>query len=350
MAGFVRKAHTALDEIGRGDGKFKRVDSGHREIISVDHPIYKPESGRYHLYVSYACPWAHRCLIGRKMKGLEEVIGLSVVHPTWQLTDPDVDEHAGWVFRSPNDSPVIPRTGYGAISCEDCISDDINQCQTVRQLYEKSNDTHKKYSVPVLWDKQTSSIVNNESSEILRMFNSAFNTLVGKSETPTPDLYPENDKALLKAIDEVNEWVYPGINNGVYKCGFAKSQEAYKEAVSELTIALDRVESILAVQRYICGTMMTEADIRLYVTLVRFDEVYVVYFKTNKKCIREYPNIQNYLRELWQLPAFKETTHMNHIKNHYFTSHPVLNAYSVVPVGPDTLTDLALPHNRDRQY
>eukprot|EP01041_Mallomonas_annulata_P007626 gene7624-15613_t len=315
-------AHTALDEISKNNGRFQRVESTFREIISNEHPEYKPESGRYHLYISYACPWANRCLTVLHLKGLQDVIGVSVVHPTWQKTKPEVDDHSGWVFRSPEDPPVTPLTGVGEIPCAGCIPDTVEKTSAVRELYEKSGDTAKKYSVPVLWDKTTGRIVNNESSDIIRMFNSAFSALGSGTSERELDLYPEDLRSL---IDDTNQWVYASINNGVYKCGFSRSQVAYEEAVHDLYVGLDRLEDILSRQRYLCSdTRLTEADVRLYMTLVRFDEVYIVYFK---KAIRDYPHIRNYLRELYQMPAFGATTQMDHIKFHYFTSHPALNPY-----------------------
>lgn len=191
-------------------------------------------------------------------------------------------------------------------------------------------DTHGKYTVPVLWDKKTNTIVNNESSDILRIFNTAFNE-GGIATNPTLDLYPES---LRSEIDQVNEWVYDKINNGVYKCGFAKTQEAYEIAFNDLFEALDRVEEILSKKRYLCGDVLTEADVRLFMTLIRFDPVYVVYFKTDRKAIREYPALADYVRDLYQTAGIKESVSILHIKRHYFTSHPKLNAYAIVPGGP----------------
>ena len=272
MAAAAGGSHTALDEVD-AKGAFKRVDSAFRN--SIGQGDFPAAAGRYHLYVSYACPWAHRALMVRQLKGLNEVIGVSVVHPTWQRTKPEQEEdsHCGWVFRSPDDEPVTQAAGHGSFPCADCVSDTVNGCATVRDLYELAADTLGKYSVPILWDKEKKTIVNNESSEIIRMLNSAFNSL---ATNPDLDLYPEDTRA---DIDAVNEWIYPNINNGVYRCGFAKSQEAYDVAVEGLYSSLERVEEILSTQRFIAGEYLTEADVRLFVTLVRFDEVYVVYFK-----------------------------------------------------------------------
>lgn len=325
-------------------GKFVRTASVFREVISDGHPTYKPEPDRYHLYISYACPWANRCLAVRNLKGLQNVIGLSVVHPTWQKTRPDdpEDPHHGWTFANPDDPPFSSPTGHGQFPCTACIPDTVNGARTIRELYEKSNDTNGKYSVPVLWDKKTGTIVNNESAEIVRMFNSAFNNL---ATNPDLDLYPEH---LRERIDEINSWVYDDINNGVYKSGFATTQAAYEEAVEKVFHALDRVEEILSTQRYIAGNQLTEADIRLFMTLVRFDEVYVVYFKCNKKSIIDYPNMRQYCREMLQLPGVTDSINMYHIKTHYYTSHTKLNTYAIVPVGPDAMADMLLPHDRDR--
>ncbi|KAL4444882.1 hypothetical protein ABPG77_003932 [Micractinium sp. CCAP 211/92] len=278
------------------NGEFKRKESQFRNHI-MRGGEYEPEAGRYHLYVSLACPWASRCVAVLHMKGLQDVIGLSVTHPTWQPTRPGQDEHTGWAFAAPGDSPLASPTGHGSFPCDGCIPDSVNGAKFVRDLYDKAGDTFGKYTVPVLWDKKKGTIVNNESSEIIRMLNSEFNEL---STNPSLDLYP---KDLQATIDEVNSWVYPQINNGVYRCGFATSQEAYDTAFDELFSALDRCESILERQRYIAGDRLTEADIRLFHTLIRFDEVYVVYFKTNRRFIHEYPNLRGYVQDLYQTPG-----------------------------------------------
>lgn len=327
------------------DGRFRRNESGFRHIISEENRQFPPQPGRYHLYISHACPWANRCNAVRVLKGLEEIVGLSVVHPTWQRTRPEDpnDQHCGWAFVEQENHPLVPVSGFGSIPSDGTTRDTVNGCKFVRDLYEKSADTTGVYSVPVLWDKQTEQIVNNESSEILRMFNGPFARLAGTDET-TVDLCPES---LMHKIDEVNSWVYSGINNGVYRCGFAKSQSAYDEAVDELNASLDRLEEILSQQRYVASNeQITEADVRLYMTLIRFDEVYLVYFKTNSRAISSYPNIHNYLRELYQLPWLQQTTNMAHIKWHYFTSHSRYNHYSIVPRGPGVLSDLLLQHDR----
>jgi glutathionyl-hydroquinone reductase len=271
-----------------------------------------------------------------------------VVHPTWAKSKPDdaSDEHKGWQFRDPKDGPVTPPSGFGQIPTPDSVvPDSINNARFVRDLYELAKDTGGKYSVPVLWDKKTSTIVNNESQEINRMFNSAFDHMLpeGSAERAL-NLYPAH---LETTLADTNAWIYHQINNGVYRCGFAKSQAAYNEAVNELFEALDRCEAILSESRYIISKeQLTVLDVRLFMTLVRFDEVYVVYFKCNKRMLSSYHNIRNYMREVYQHPVMRKAIHMDHIKNHYFTSHAVLNAYSVVPAGPGVLEDLTLPHDR----
>ena len=307
---------TALAETD-AKGSFIRKDSTFRNFIEKGSK-FEPEAGRYHLYVSLACPWANRCVAALHMKGLEDVIGLSVTHPTWQRTRPDnpEDKHTGWFFASPEDKPVTNTEGMGSFDCSGCIPDTVNGVKFVRDLYELAQDTSGKYSVPVLWDKKEKTIVNNESSEILRMFNTAFNDF---AKNPSLDLYPED---LREEIDALNEWIYPNINNGVYRCGFATTQEAYNIAFQDLFSALDRVEEILSKRRYIAGDVITEADIRLFMTLIRFDPVYVVYFKTDRKAIREYSNISEYVRDIYSTPGIKESVNIDHINKHYFTSHP----------------------------
>jgi len=277
------------------------------------------------------------------MKGLEDIIGLSVVHPTWNRTRPNDpnDTHQGWLFRSPNDPPVKSAIGFGNFDCSGCIPDPVNHAKTIRELYELSHDTAGKYSVPVLWDKKLKTIVCNESEIIMESFNSAFNHLC---KFPNLNFYP-ND--LLAKIKETDAWVYPNINDGVYRCGFAKSQSAYETAFENLFNAMDKMEEILSKQRYLNGDRVTSSDIRAFVTLVRFDEVYVVYFKTNKSTIREsYPNIFNYVKDIYQLPGVAPSVNMKHIKTHYYTAHPDLNKYAIIPRG--FTVDFMSPHDRDR--
>eukprot|EP01033_Poteriospumella_lacustris_P002773 gene2773-2015_t len=346
MSGFQAKvkAHDALDEAS-ATGHFVRTAAGFREIISPSHAVFQPAANRYHLYVSYACPWANRCLAMLYLKGLEDVIGVTVVHPTWQKTKPanPDDKHCGWAFfDSANDQPLTTSTGHGSFAPSGCSPDpNAVHAKFIRDLYEASKDVLGKYSVPVLWDKETNQIVNNESSEIVRMFNSldVFGGFV-KGPFAHHDFYPV---ALRPAIDEVNQWVYESINDGVYKCGFARSQLAYDQAITDLYAGLDRVEAILAKQRYLVAdgaegrSVFTEADIRLFMTLVRFDEVYVVYFKCNVRPVASYPHIRQYMRDIYQTHRVAEIVNMEHIKTHYYTAHPLLNAYGIIPRGPNVV-------------
>lgn len=280
----------------------------------------------------------------RALKGLEDAISVTVVHPTWQKTRPEEDEHSGWIFGDPDGDYLRNKDGNGGPfppAYPGNEPDPLGNAKSIREVYERANDVNGKYTVPVLWDKKLNTIVSNESSEILRMLNSEFNEF---SKYPGLDLYPE---ALRDIIDKTNDWVYPSINNGVYRCGFAKSQEAYDTAISELTEAFDRVERILEKQRYIAGDQFTEADVRLFVTLLRFDEVYIVYFKTNTRSVTLSPTILNYCREIYQMPGVKETVSMEQIKAHYFTSHPTLNHYSIIPRGGNFVKLLEQPHDRE---
>lgn len=312
--GIVRDSLAEVD----ANGRFLRTASGYRDIISSTHPIFKPESGRYHLYVSMACPWANRCVALINMKGLQEAIGITVVHPTWQRTRPEDpnDQHCGWVFHdSENDPPLTNTLGHNSYNPSGCSPDHINHAKSIRDLYVLSGDTVGKYSVPILWDTNTKSIVNNESSDILRFLTVEFDAFAS-GIWRSHDFYPLSRR---QEIDEVNAWIYPGINDGVYRCGFAKTQLAYNEAIESLSCALDRLELLLSRQRYLLsGRVLSEADVRLFMTLIRFDEVYVVYFKCNTKQIRDYHNIRNYCREMFQLPGMEASINMEHIKIHYF--------------------------------
>ncbi|XP_024394265.2 uncharacterized protein [Physcomitrium patens] len=312
------------------DGEFKRKESEFRHFISREPGAeFPPEADRYHLYISYACPWASRCLAFLKLKGLDHAIGVTVTKPKWGETKPSVDDHHGWMFLE--DGEDVP----GA------MKDSLNNAKSIRDLYEIASTGYTgKYTVPVLWDIKTMRIVNNESSEITKMFNDEFNDI---AKHPEVDLFPEHLKA---SIDSVNSWTYNAINNGVYRCGFATKQKPYEEAFNQLFEALDRCEEILSKQRYIAGNELTEADIRLFMTLIRFDEVYVVHFKTNKKFIREYPNLFNYTKDLFQVPGIGATVNMYHIKHHYYGSHPSINPFGIVPVGQKI--DYSAPHDRDR--
>jgi len=301
-------------------GEFLRKASVFRDWIKSDGSTpFTPEANRYHLYVSLACPWAHRTIIVRKIKGLEKVISINVVN--YLLGD------EGWRF-----DPSVP----------DATADEINNFKRLREVYEKADPTYTgRATVPILYDKKLQTIVNNESSEIIRMLNSEFNAF---AERPELDLYPE---ALRKEIDDVNSWIYTSINNGVYRCGFATTQAAYDHAYGELFNALDKVEDILSKKRYLVGKHFTEADIRLFTTLVRFDPVYHGHFKCNKKKLIEYPNISQYLRDIYQTLGIGQTVNLTHIKNHYYMSHKHVNPTGIVPLGPEPY-DLSLPHNRDK--
>jgi putative glutathione S-transferase len=301
------------------DGAFIRHPTSFRSQIKADGSSdFSPELGRYHLYVSLACPWAHRTLIGRKLKGLESVISVDVVDPILRST--------GWSF----DRGVPGATG-----------DTVNHFDRLRDAYLASSPGFEgAITVPVLWDKRAGKIVNNESAEILRMFNTEFQEFSDHSEI---DLYP---KSLRKQIDSLNAWIYPEINNGVYRCGFARNQKAYSSAFRLLFSALDRVEGILADARYLTGAQLTEADVRLFTTLIRFDSVYFTHFKCNLRRIVDYPNTWDYVRDIYQLPGVEESVDMDHIKRHYFESHRNINPLGIVPDGPEL--DLSASHDRAR--
>jgi putative glutathione S-transferase len=293
-------------------GKFERSKAQFRNFVTKDGQPgptgvggFEAEADRYHLYVSYACPWAHRTLIFRKLKQLEDYISVTVVDPRMP------DEH-GWTISEGQD-PVL-------------------NAKTMWQVYvEADRDYTGRVTVPVLWDKKQHTIVSNESAEIIRMFNSEFNHLTGN----TIDFYPED---LHSVIDEINERVYHDINNGVYKSGFATTQSAYEEAVTALFKSLDWVEGLLEKNRYLTGDRLTEADWRLFTTLVRFDPVYVGHFKCNIRRIADYPNITRLMKELIDVEGVRETVNMEHIKEHYYWSHTTINPHRIVPVGPaDTI-------------
>ena len=285
-------------------GRFQRNPTTFRDRITADGASGFPAvSDRYHLYVSYACPWAHRTLIMRNIKGLNDAISISVV-------DPLMGEN-GWKFSN------FPGT----------IPDTVNNTDYLRKVYAIADSNYTgRVTVPILWDKQTSTIVNNESREIMRMFDTEFGDLASRV-----DLYPDK---LQSKIDAAIDDIYDPINNGVYKAGFAKSQSAYEEAVKELFAALDYWEDILAEQEYVCGDILTEADICMFTTLFRFDAVYYVHFKCNVRHIWDYPNLWHYLRRIYQYPGVKETCNLEHIKLHYYQSHPHINPSGIVPTGP----------------
>lgn len=304
-------------------GEFIRAVSSFRNWVTKDGGAgptgeggFAAEAERYHLYVSHACPWAHRTLIIRALKGLQDITSVSVVHPLM----PD----ESWVF---GEYP-------GA------TEDHINHAHYLYENYQKANPNFDGLvTVPVLWDKKRETIVNNESSEIIRMLNTAFNDYTN-SEI---DFYPES---LRKEIDAINEVVYHNVNNGVYRTGFATTQTAYEQAYEQLFTTLDELEELLSKQRYLVGKQITEADWRLFTTLVRFDAVYYSHFKTNKKRLMDYPNLWAYTRELYQIPGVAETVNMDHIKYHYFASHRSINPTGIVPLGPDI--DFMLTHDREK--
>lgn len=301
------------------DGKFVRPSTTFRDRITADGSSgYPPEAGRYHLYVSLACPWANRTLIMRSLKGLEQAISVSVVHPHMG--------EDGWMFA---DYP-------GA------TGDAVNQVQYLRDIYLKAEpDFTGRVTVPVLWDRQTQTIVNNESRDIIRMFDHECGA-IAQNDT---DYCPPD---LLEQVEHTMDAIYQPINNGVYRAGFATKQTAYDEAVMELFQALDHWEDILGHRRYLCGDRITEADICMFTTLFRFDAVYYVHFKCNLQRIVDYPNLWNYLKDLYQHPAFKSTCNLDHIKTHYYTSHPNVNPTGIVPKGP--MINFDEPHDRDRAY
>jgi putative glutathione S-transferase len=292
-------------------GAFKRQDSKFRNTISTDsNNPYQPEAGRYHLYVSLACPWAHRTLILRVLKGLEPVIDVTVVQAKMLEN--------GWEFDDDKD----PLYGF----------------KYAYELYLKSDPSYEgRVTVPILWDKKTQTIVNNESAEIIRIFNSAFNELTGN----TDDFSPE---ALLPEIDQMNTRIYDTINNGVYKAGFATTQQAYNSAYDALFKSLDWLEEHLSKSRYLVGEQITEVDWRLFTTLIRFDAVYFGHFKCNRNQLKDFENISNYVRELYQVPGVSNTVDLNYTKEHYYGSHKTINPTGVIPNGPDL--DFSAPHNR----
>mmetsp|Transcript_4867 Transcript_4867/g.14082 ORF Transcript_4867/g.14082 Transcript_4867/m.14082 type:complete len:346 (+) Transcript_4867:172-1209(+) len=328
---------TALAEVV--EGVFKRSPSRYRGTPSEDE---MNDDSRFVLYISYACPWANRTLAVVYLKGLEDQIRVSVVHPVWQRTRPEdpADTHCGWVFRDEHNDPVSTANGHGSFDCRGCVPDPLGH-RCIRDLYNETYDT--KFTVPVLYDSKRKIIVNNESSEIMRILNG---WPVRPAGTKHIDLYPAEDRA---EIDRINELTYEAINNGVYKCGFATTQSAYDRAVEELFLALDECDRILSKQRWIANTEeVSEADIRLVMTLIRFDAVYVVYFKTNVRMIKDFAHLAEYVRDvLATYPAIARSIDIGHIKTHYFCSHPLLNPYGIVPRGPEPWwDDIARPSTR----
>jgi len=306
------------------EGDFKRMESTFRNWITADGSAgatgtggFKAEADRYHLYISAACPWAHRTVIFRKLKQLEDVIGLSIVEP--DMLD------KGWSFSKQGD-----------------YVDHLHAYKYMHQIYTRADKEFTgQITVPVLWDKKLNTIVNNESSEIIRMLNSAFNQF---TEVKT-DYYPQS---LRQKIDAVNKPIYNNINNGVYRCGFATTQAAYERAFDRLFNELDKLEQNLSGNRYLLGNQITESDWRLFTTLIRFDAVYVGHFKCNLKRIADYPNLSNYLIELYQVPGIAETIDIDYIKRHYYYSHTGINPTQLIPKGPALNFDL--PHDRESKF
>ncbi|NGM69556.1 glutathione S-transferase family protein [Natronolimnobius sp. AArcel1] len=299
------------------DGSFDRQETSFRDWVQ-DEPDarFQPEAGRYHLYVSYACPWAHRTLVMRALKGLEDAISVSVVDP-YRGED-------GWQFTPEKDG---------------CTRDHCHGADYLRELYvEADSDVTGRVTVPVLWDTEDETIVNNESKEVMRMLDTEFDDVA----TRDVDLYPEG---LQDDVDRVIEAIYEPINNGVYRAGFATKQEPYDEAVTDLFDALEHWDDVLADQRYLAGDQLTEADIAMFTTLIRFDNVYHTHFMCNVQQIREYDNLWPYLRDLYQTAGVAATVNMDHIKEHYYTTHPDVNPHRIIARGPDL--DLEAPHNRD---
>ncbi len=310
-------------EVRTKAGRFERPATRFRNWVTEDGSTgpsgiggFAAARGRYHLYVSLACPWAHRTVIMRMLKGLEEVVSMSVVEPLY-------GPHGWWFGTSPGTVP-----------------DTVNGKSELADIYVLADPRYSgRVSVPVLWDKERKTIVSNESSEIIRMFNGAF----GRFTNVRTDYYPQELRA---EIDRINDLVYPNINNGVYRSGFAVSQEAYEEACRAVFSALGEIEALLARRRYVAGSAITEADWRLFCTLVRFDAVYFSHFKCNLRRIADYPNLSNYLRDLYQQPGIAATVNMDHIKRHYYGSQPHVNPTGIVPLGP--ILDFMAPHDRAR--
>ncbi|RQG92886.1 glutathione S-transferase family protein [Natrarchaeobius halalkaliphilus] len=303
-----------------GDGSFERGETTFRDRIRDDPDAeFQPEAGRYHLYVSYACPWAHRTLLVRALTGLEDAISVSVVDP-YRGED-------GWQF-------TPDKAG--------CTRDHVHGADYLRELYVRADpDVTCRVTVPVLWDKREGTIVNNESKEIMRMLDTEFEG-VPAGEDSSADLYPDGYR---EEVDRIIEEIYDPINNGVYRAGFATEQEPYDEAVDTLFDALDHWNDVLAEQRYLAGDRLTEADIAMFTTLVRFDTVYHTHFMCNVQYIREYDNLWPYLRDLYQTPGVAGTVNLSHIKEHYYTTHPDVNPSRIVARGPDLAFDA--PHDRD---
>ncbi|WP_224555244.1 glutathione S-transferase family protein [Pectobacterium versatile] len=318
--------HDTWYETKSTGGHFKRSESAFRNWVTPDGAPgltgtggFPAQSGRYHLYVSLACPWAHRTLLMRQLKGLTDHIAVSVVHPLML-------DH-GWTFGT---------------DFEAATGDSLYQHEFLYQLYLHAMPNYSgRVTVPVLWDTEQHTIVSNESADIIRMLNSAFD---GVGST-AGDYYPE---ALRAQIDELNGWIYDKVNNGVYKAGFATSQSAYDESATTVFAALSDLESILAKQRYLTGEQLTEADLRLWTTLIRFDPVYHTHFKCDKYRLSDYPNLFGFLRDIYQIPGIADTVDMAHIRHHYYRSHGTINPHGVISLGPEQ--DLNQPHHRDKTF
>jgi putative glutathione S-transferase len=317
------KWHDVWYDTKASKGRFVRTESQYRNWVTRDGSAgpsgragFRAEPGRYHLYVAFACPWAHRTLIMRKLKGLEPLIGVSAVNSFMG--------EQGWTFEP------APET----------IPDSVNGAQRLYELYTLADPRYSgRATIPILWDTLERTIVSNESAEIVRMLNSAFDE-VGANRN---DYYPAELRA---EIDELNAYIYPNVNNGVYRAGFATTQEAYEEAATAVFAALDTLEARLATRRYLAGKRLTEADVRLFTTLIRFDPVYHGHFKCNLRRIIDYPNLWGFVRDVYQLPGIADTVHIDFIKRHYYRSHPTVNPSRIVPIGP--ALDYRAPHGRER--
>ena len=315
--------HDVWYDTKASQGRFVRTEAQFRNWVTADGSAgssgragFRAEPNRYHLYVGFACPWAHRTLILRQLKGLEAMISVSATNCYMGVE--------GWTF-APG-----PET----------IADDVNHVQRVYELYTLADPNYSgRATIPILWDKRERTIVSNESAEIVRMLNTAFDNVGANGN----DYYPP---ALRAEIDEWNAFIYPNLNNGVYRAGFATTQEAYEEAATAVFAALDRIEQHLSKRRYLAGSQLTEADIRLFTTLIRFDPVYHTHFKCNLRRVIDYPNLWGFVREIYQLPGIASTVHIDFIKRHYYGSHANLNPTRIIPIGPKL--DYLAPHDRDR--
>ena len=307
---------TMMQSLAPGDrsGAYQRPESQFRAMMSQDEAnLYPPETDRYSLYVGYGCPWAHRTLVIRALKGLESVIAVEIAIPS--------NNQVIWLLETPSES-----------------------CSTIPELYQLSRSGYQgRSTVPILWDRKTKTIVNNESGDIIQILNSAFNKFV---TYPSQDFYPENLKSV---IDDWNERIYHAVNNGVYRCGFAQTQDAYDRACDELFLMLDTIDTVLSTQRYLCGGQLTLADIRLFTTLFRFDVVYYSLFKCDRQRISDYPNLGAYLRDLYQIPGIAETCKLEDVKRDYYGNLFPLNPGGIIPSTPN-ISRLLVPHDRDRIY